>query len=122
MMAIGKPHIKILAIEHERSVLDEIRSALDGAGITCQGAADAETAGLILEQFTPDLILVDINLAGQSGVDVCDELREQAHLTDVPVMFLSGAQGPDIIRRRNPRGGTSYYLRKPFDAPVLVQL
>jgi CheY-like chemotaxis protein len=36
-------------------------------------------------------------------------------------MFLSGAQIPDIIRRSHAAGGT-YYLRKPFDPEVLVEL
>jgi len=39
----------------------------------------------------------------------------------VPVMFLSGAQIPDIIRRSHAAGGT-YYLRKPFDPEVLLEL
>ncbi|MHB8901140.1 MAG: hypothetical protein ACYC6Y_20520, partial [Thermoguttaceae bacterium] len=42
-------------------------------------------------------------------------------LKGVPVMFLSGAQIPDIIRRSHAVGGT-YYLRKPFDPGVLVEL
>jgi hypothetical protein len=36
-------------------------------------------------------------------------------------MFLSAMQSPDIIRRADSHGGT-YYLRKPFDAPVFVEL
>jgi hypothetical protein len=39
----------------------------------------------------------------------------------VPVMFLSGGQIPDIIRRHDSGGG-AYYIRKPFDSNVLLQL
>jgi CheY-like chemotaxis protein len=40
---------------------------------------------------------------------------------NTPVMFLSGTQVPDIIRRTHGAGGT-YYLRKPFDGMVLLEL
>jgi CheY-like chemotaxis protein len=52
---------------------------------------------------------------------LCEQLKQQTGLSDVPVMFLSGAQIPDIIRRSHAAGGT-YYLRKPFDPHVLVEL
>ena len=70
---------------------------------------------------TPDLIISDINLNGQSGLELCEQIKEDEALKDVPVMFLSGAQIPDIIRRSHAVGGT-YYLRKPFDSEVLVEL
>jgi len=69
----------------------------------------------------PELIISDINLHGHSGLEMCEELKSHAELSDVPVMFLSGAQIPDIIRRSHAVGGT-YYLRKPFDPEVLVEL
>ena len=51
----------------------------------------------------------------------CRQINQQPGLEDVPVMFLSGAQLPDIIRRSHQAGGT-YCLRKPFDPTVLVEL
>ena len=42
-------------------------------------------------------------------------------MKDVPMMFLSPAQAPDIIRRHDGYGGT-YYLRKPCEPRVLLQL
>ena len=69
----------------------------------------------------PELIISDINLQGHSGLEMCEEIKSNAELRDLPVMFLSGAQIPDIIRRSHAAGGT-YYLRKPFDPEVLVEL
>ena len=69
----------------------------------------------------PDLIICDMNLAGHSGATACEQLRSANGLDEVPLMFLSAAQSPDIIRRSNASGGT-YYLRKPFDPKVLVEL
>ena len=40
---------------------------------------------------------------------------------DVPVLYVSNSQAPDIIRRSHDAGG-AYYLRKPFDPEVLIEL
>ncbi|MCH8184218.1 MAG: response regulator, partial [Proteobacteria bacterium] len=61
------------------------------------------------------------NLAGHSGLELCEQLKRREALRDVPIMFLSGAQIPDIIRRSHAVGGV-YYLRKPFDPEVLTDL
>jgi CheY-like chemotaxis protein len=113
--------LNILAIDDAADVLGKISAIAADAGYTCHCAHDAQSAQESIRQTTPDLIISDINLAGHSGVAICEQLKQQIGHADLPVMFLSAAQGPDIIRRANPTGGT-YFLRKPFDAAVLVQL
>ena len=113
--------LNILAIDDAADVLGKISAIATEAGYTCRCVRDAQGARDSVRQATPDLIISAISLAGHSGVAICDELKRQIGHADLPVMFLSAAQGPDIIRRANPTGGT-YYLRKPFDAAVLVQL
>ncbi len=111
----------ILVIDDEPAVLGEVSSVLAAAGYACHCCGTAEAALQFAESTTPDLILCDINLQGQSGLELCRRVKEHEALHDVPVMFLSGAQIPDIIRRSHAVGGT-YYLRKPFDPDVLVEL
>ena len=111
----------ILAIDDEADALAHIAEVLAGAGYTCRCAQDALAAAEAMRQATPDLIISDINLAGYSGLTICEQLKHDAGLGHVPVMFLSAAQSPDIIRRSHAVGGT-YYLRKPFDATVLLEL
>jgi CheY-like chemotaxis protein len=114
--------VTILLIDDEAEILESLKSVLTVAGYACHGANDAESAAQVVRVVTPDLIISDINLAGQSGLNLCERLKqEEDGLTDVPVMFLSGAQIPDVIRRSHAAGGT-YYLRKPFDPQVLLEL
>ena len=108
----------ILVIEDEAPVLQQIAGVLEGAGHACQCAHNAASACECIERATPDLIISDVNLAGQSGLALCEKLKQQFHLLDVPVMYLSAAQSPDIIRRSH---GT-YHVRKPFDPTVLLEL
>jgi CheY-like chemotaxis protein len=121
MKTIEHPRVKILAINDEADVLVQISNTLSGAGYSCRCARDAQSASEAVREAMPDLIISDVNLAGHSGCALCEQLKQQAEIGDVPVMYLSAAQVPDIIRRSHAAGGT-YYLRKPFDAEVLLQL
>jgi CheY-like chemotaxis protein len=111
----------ILVVDDETDVLDEVATVLTAANFNCRCCTTAEAAIAAAESHPPDLIISDINLHGHSGLEMCEQIKRNEALGDVPVMFLSGAQIPDIIRRSHAVGGT-YYLRKPFDPEVLVEL
>ena len=111
----------VLVVDDEQSVLDEVATALTADGFRCTLCTAATDALAMALAEPPELIISDINLHGHSGLEMCEELKSHAELSDVPVMFLSGAQIPDIIRRSHALGG-SYYVRKPFDPAVLLEL
>ncbi|MBN1588848.1 MAG: response regulator [Pirellulales bacterium] len=111
----------ILVVDDEAEVLGEVATALAGAGYVCHCCNNANDALQFADTHTPDLILSDINLDGHSGLEMCEQLKTKDNVKDVPIMFLSGAQIPDIIRRSHAVGG-AYYLRKPFDPEVLLEL
>jgi len=111
----------VLVIDDEPEVLGNVAAVLNKAGYGCHCCETAEGAVQFARSHAPDLIISDINLGGFSGLELCERIKEDPTLKHVPVMFLSGAQIPDIIRRSHAVGGT-YYLRKPFDPEVLVEL
>lgn len=111
----------VLVIDDEAEVLGQVATVLNGAGYACHCCSTAEAAIDLARANPPDLILSDINLHGHSGLELCEQIKQDPGLVQVPVMFLSGAQIPDIIRRSHAVGG-SYYLRKPFDPEVLLEL
>lgn len=111
----------VLVVDDDREVRDKVTAALSGAKFACRCCATAEEATMTAETTPPDLILCNVNLHGESGLETCQRIKRQPGLEGVPVMFLSGTQLPDIIRRSDAAGGI-YCLRKPFDAQVLVEL
>ncbi len=111
----------ILLIDDDRDVLSGLSTILNAAGYNCHGLSDPASAGELASQIHPDLIISDINLAGTSGISLCEQIKHQSGLENVPLMFLSGAQVPDIIRRSHSAGGV-YYLRKPLDPAVFLEL
>jgi DNA-binding transcriptional LysR family regulator len=68
-----------------------------------------------------DLLICDVSVAGDNGLDLARELRRLPGMQDVPVMFVSRTQLPDIVRRSHD-AGAAYYLRKPLDPDVLIDL
>jgi CheY-like chemotaxis protein len=112
----------VLVADGEQEVLEKIGAALAGANIGCCCCATADQAIGAALACPPDLILCDWNLDGENGVETCQRIKRQPGLGDVPVMFLSSAQRPDVIRRSLIGGEGVYCLRKPFAATVLVEL
>jgi len=98
-----------------------VAEALLAAGYECHLAHSPAQALEHAPRIAPDLIVSDINLDGESGLELCRQIKELPDLASVPVMFLSGAPIPDIVQQAHAAGGT-YYLRKPFDPTVLIDL
>ena len=115
------PSAEILLIDSDPLTLMSTATVLDMAGYTCHCARDRQSALKAARTLGPDLLICDVNLGGDSGLDLCRELRVVPGMQDVPVMFVSTTQLPDIVRRSHEAGG-AYYLRKPFDPDVLVEL
>jgi len=111
----------ILIIDDDAITLTGIAAVLNMSGYECHCARDRAAALKGVRTLMLDLIICDVNLAGESGLALCRELRSEPGMDEVPVMFMSSAQIPDIVRRSHDAGG-AYYLRKPFDPEVLIEL
>jgi len=111
----------VLVIDDEADITSALAKVLSTAGYLCHCSHDADGALAGIRDNAPDLIVSDINLGGTSGLKLCEQIKRDPGMSSVPVIFLSGAQIPDIIRRAHEAGGT-YYLRKPFDPQVLLEL
>jgi DNA-binding response OmpR family regulator len=120
MNSMPQPAV-ILVIDEDALTLTGVAATLDLAGYECHCAGDAEAAIKAARSLSLDLIICDAGVDQQRGLELCQELRREHGNEDVPVLFVSSGQSPDIIRRKNEAGGT-YYLRKPFDPDVLVEL
>ena len=112
---------EILIIDNDPVTLMGTSAVLDMAGYICHQARDRQAALKAGRTIPLDLVICDMGLAGESGLQLCRELRRLPGMQDVPIMFVSAHQLPDIVRRSHEAGG-AYYLRKPFDPHVLIEL
>ncbi len=112
---------RILIVDEDQKFLEEIIDMLAAAGFDCQGCMTIDAAIVAVEAQRPELILTALNVNGVSGMEIYRYVRANCDRIDLPVMFLSATQMPDIIRRRDD-GHATYYLRRRLKADVLVEL
>ncbi|MDD4715956.1 MAG: response regulator transcription factor [Oscillospiraceae bacterium] len=106
---------KILMVEDEADVLSINREYFEGKGYETAGASTIAQARLHLEEYTPDLILLDVMMPDGSGLDFCMELREK---TNAPIIFLTCKDDNESVVKGLLRGGDDYVM-KPYDLSVV---
>ena len=121
MNATTREPAEILLVDEDPLALAATTTALDAAGYVVYQAMDRIAALRIARSQAVDLLICDVNIGADSGLDLSRELRRLPGMQDVPVMFISRSQLPDIVRRSH-EAGAAYYLRKPLDPEVLVDL
>jgi len=117
----GQPRPLVMVVAEEQEVLQQITTALGEAGFGCRCCTTPDAAVAAATENPPDLVVCDLNLGGESGLETCRLIKQQPGLACVPVMYLSGAQLPDVISHSRATGG-NYCLRKPLAPKVLVRL
>lgn len=103
--------MKILVVEDEQKVAEVLKRGLSEAGYEVELAFDGQ-AGLRMATAEPyDLVLLDINLPGMNGLELCKRLRETDEIT--PVLMLTAlSMSDDIVA--GFEAGADDYLPKPF--------
>ena len=103
----------VLVVDDSPETLRLLTDALDGAGMTVMVAMDGAAAMRIVEQITPDIVLLDAVMPGIDGFETCRRLKRDAGLNDVPVIFMTGLAETEHIVRGLEAGGVDY-VTKPL--------
>jgi two-component system catabolic regulation response regulator CreB len=110
---IVKP--KILIVEDQTAVAMTMVYLLTQAGCETEVAATGKKAMQKAEAGEFDLITLDVDLPDASGFKICSRLKENPHLHDTPVVFVSGHPHEECQQRAVELGAVDYII-KPFDA------
>ena len=102
-----------LVVDDSPETLRLLTDALDGAGMTVMVALDGAAAMRIVEQITPDIVLLDAVMPGMDGFETCRRLRRDAGLDNVPIIFMTGLAETEHIVRGLEAGGVDY-VTKPI--------
>ncbi len=111
----------ILIIDDDETLADVLSHRLE------QQNFDAITAGSGREGLAkarsecPALIVLDLRLPDIDGFCICEQLADSSETCDIPVIILSGMEGPDILRHCRA-AGCQYFIRKPYDPNALLVL
>jgi DNA-binding response OmpR family regulator len=102
-----------LIVDDSPETLRLLTDALDGAGMTVMVALDGASAMRIVEQITPDIVLLDAVMPGLDGFETCRRLKRDAGLDHVPIIFMTGLAETEHIVRGLEAGGVDY-VTKPI--------
>src|SRR5688572_4194370 len=106
----------ILVIDDEPKIVKLARDYLEQSGFRVAAAGDGTTGIAVARQERPDLIVLDLNLPGSDGLDVCRTLRRDS---DVPIIMLT-ARAEETDRLIGLELGADDYIAKPFSPRELV--
>lgn len=108
---------KLLIVDDDLVIIEAARRILHEE-YKVASAVSGETAFQILDQMTPDLILLDINMPEMNGFEVLEQLKKRKDTKGIPVVFLTGVQGAETETKALEAGAEDFVL-KPFTASVL---
>jgi DNA-binding NarL/FixJ family response regulator len=105
-----------LVVDDSPETLRLLTDALDGAGMTVMVAMDGAATMRIVDQITPDIILLDAVMPGMDGFETCRRLKREAGLSNVPVIFMTGLAETEHIVRGLEAGGVDYVTK-----PIVIE-
>jgi DNA-binding response OmpR family regulator len=101
---------RVLVVDDERHIVDFLSMGLEGRGMEVRSAQDGHGALSAVEEFRPDVLVLDLMLPDLSGLEVCKRVRAKS---DVPILVLS-ARDEVEDRVAGLNFGADDYLVKPF--------
>ena len=113
MITESKKRDVALIVDDSPETLRLLTDALDGAGMTVMVALDGAAAMRIVDQITPDIVLLDAVMPGLDGFETCKRLKRDAGLDHVPIIFMTGLAETEHIVRGLEAGGVDY-VTKPI--------
>lgn len=111
----------VLAVDDSQTIRKLVSVSLERKGYRVLTVEDGVMALGKLEEFVPDLVLLDISLPKVDGYEICRILRKHDGLKTVPVVMLSGKDG-FFDRVKGKIAGANDYLTKPFDVVALSKV
>jgi len=106
----------ILIIESDTALRTGLASDLTEAGFSVANVSDYSESLLKLDEFKPDIVIMDEILPGGDGMEVCHQLQSTF---GIPIVLL-GEDCSDEVWERVMEAEADLYLIKPFSYPVLV--
>ncbi|MBO7708066.1 MAG: response regulator [Thermoguttaceae bacterium] len=112
---------KILVVDDDPDLVRMIVDVLESDGrFETRSVNNGFDAGMMVKEYRPDLIILDVMLQDINGKDVCIRVRNDSSLEDVKIICISGMVEEDKIQELKA-AGANVFLHKPFDTDVLIE-
>ena len=110
---------KVLIVEDYAPLADTLEYQLKRAGYEVSRAADGREAVSLAKLTLPDVIILDVDLPGISGIEVCRRLKSRPDTRSIPIIMLS-ARSEEVDKVRGLETGADDYVVKPYSVVELM--
>ncbi len=110
---------KVLVIEDERYLLEDITELLQYTDFEVQSASSGAQGLTLAQEYTPDLIICDIMMPDLNGYDVLQQIRANPATANIPFIFLTAKADRESMRQGMELGADDYLI-KPFTSAELL--
>jgi two-component system phosphate regulon response regulator PhoB len=110
---------RVLVVEDEPAQREVLAYNLEAEGFKVAKAETGDEALLLVEEETPDIIVLDWMLPGVSGIEVCRRVKSKTETRAIPIIMLS-ARSEEVDRVRGLETGADDYVIKPYSVVELM--
>ena len=111
---------KILIVDDEPNILLSLEFIIKNAGFSVKTASDGEEALDQIREWSPDLVLLDVNMPKLDGFEVCQIVRDNSAYDSLKIIMLT-AKGRQVEREKGLALGADDYISKPFSNQEIVE-
>lgn len=111
--------LKVLIIDDDPDIRDVIKITLQPEGYECLEAGDGEEGIKLIQEKSPDLVLVDYQMPRMNGPEVCRRVKNDLLLRHLPIIMVTG-KGEVTDKVGGIEAGADDYIVKPFEPKELV--
>jgi len=113
---------KALVVDDDPELVELVRDHLESDGrFEVRVANNGFDAGMMVREYHPDVVVLDVKLPDINGKEVCQRIRKDPSLSDVRIICISGMVEKDKIDDLRACGADEF-LQKPFEVEKLVEL
>ncbi len=109
----------VLAVDDDPKILEVLQKLLKHWGITVKTLSEPGLFWESLEAIQPDLLILDVEMPGFSGIELCNEVRNHSRWSELPVLFLTVHNEAEIVNQVFSVGADDF-VSKPIVGPELV--
>lgn len=111
---------KALIVDDDEELVELIRDVLEADGrFDVRVANNGFDAGMMVKEYRPDIIVLDVMLPDINGKEVCQRVRSDSSLDDVKIICISGMVEQDKVADLKDSGANDF-MQKPFEIEALV--
>lgn len=110
---------RVLAVDDDPQVLSTVRALLEPHGVLLTAIENPLNFWEALEDVSPDLLMLDVQMPHISGLELCRLVRGDPRWSSTPVLFLTAQTNPETVQRIFSAGADDY-VSKPIVGPELV--